>query len=277
MGRTDRNREIRRRRRAIYQVSEEAEVIPIEIAALADAQGLTAKQRFEAWAIASKKCSLVAYGSQRADLDYMFFSDENFKPQEIWPGCFHSFSGSRACLAVVGEEYFDIALARPAIKDRQFIERKDMLRNSPKPPVWICDPHGLSAKFSDAIRDTERDRMTDEEIVNMLRGYYVNLKFIQRKIFAGPLYARFLLLHSIEPTITQLCRQYDLRRGGVGKYKGRDAEKTFTVPRLKMICLRAPLDTFELAKELFGSVEMVKFWCKELGIPVPDFINKITW
>jgi hypothetical protein len=238
---------------------------------------MSAKEKFEQWAIDNGKVSLVAYGSQVADFDYMLFSDENFKAEEAFPGSFFSFSRGRACLVVSDDEYFDVALARPKMGDVQFVERRDMLRNSTKPFVWICDVHGLKDKFDVAIATSDRAKMTDEQITAMLRGYFVNLKFIQRKIFDGNLYGRFLLVHSVEPTIFQLARQYDLRRGGKGKWRGRDAERIFTPEQLKMMSLRAPLDPLELAKELFATSMMIKFWLHELAIPVPSFLDKITW
>jgi hypothetical protein len=237
---------------------------------------MTAKETFEAWAIANGKCSLVLYGSQKADTDYMFFSDEKFDSSVSFPGSMATFSGRRACLIISGTEFFDVALARPGIKDAQLVERRDMLRNSPTTPVWICDPHGVAEKLKFSPK-SKRNRMTDEQIVSLLEGFYINVRFVQRKVFSGPLYARFLLLHSAEPTLFQLARQYDLRREGKGKWKGRDAEKIFSPEQVKMMSLRSPLDCFELAKELYGSVHMVKFWCNELKIKVPDFLENITW
>jgi hypothetical protein len=238
----------------------------------------SAQAKFEQWAIDNGKNSLVCYGSGIADLDYMFFSDEKFDPKTVFPGCHYSFSGARAVLVIQGDEFFDISLNRPDVRDTYFTDRRDMLRNSPVPPRWVTDIHSLQERFSKSCAENPNlKRMSDDEILSMLHGYFVNLKFVYRKIPHGPLHARWLLIHSVEPTILQLSRQFDLRRGGKGKWKGRDTEKNFTPEQYQMLSLNAPLNSFEIAKELFASVEMVKYWCGELKIPVPDFLKNVTW
>lgn len=234
-------------------------------------------EKFEEWLKAEPLVkSAVSYGSRQSDLDYMVFLEGDktaINPALIWPGCVWN-GGGFGCLAIVGESMFDLSITRLPLQDSRFVKLADMLRNSEPEPVWVKDELGLADRVKGHIATNHRKTMTEEEILKMVRGLYINCKFLVPKIWKGSLYGRYLVAHALESTILNLAREADLRRGGKGLWKGRDAEKTFGPAELEMLTVNYTLDQTQLAESLVMARIQVRYWLKTMSIAVPEYLCK---
>lgn len=235
---------------------------------------MSAKEQLEAWLMAEPTVKAVcAYGSRRSDLDYMVFTENEIAPgrrfaEAIWEGSKYSH------LIIVGEEFFDISITLLPLEDSRFVKVSDMLRNSTPPPVWLKDELRLEELTAAHWREHERKRMSDEQILAMARSVYINKKFINRKISTGLLYARYLTAHCFEGHLFALAREVDLRRGGKGLWKGRDAETTWNKEELLMLTVNYPLDAEGLAESLSYLKIQTLYWLNRLNVPPPAYLCK---
>jgi hypothetical protein len=231
-------------------------------------------EKLSEWAEASK-ASLVAYGSRENDLDFMLFTPKGvkFSPATLWADCFCG-GGDGGWLCIVEDELLDISLfSGDKLEGQGLWMRADMLRNSEPPPSWICDHREMRPVIESWIQANPRKRMSDEEILNTVKWAYINLRFTEKKIPRGPLFGRFLFLHCVEPALLQLSRQYNLRAGGKGKWKGRDAETVLSPGQYSMTAFDPGLSTPKQLEACINARAALRFWLAELRIPCPTYLS----
>lgn len=235
---------------------------------------MTAKDKLEAWLVSEPTVkSVCSYGSRRSDLDYMVFAEKEIWPGKLFPDAI--WEGSRfSHLVIVGDEFFDVSVTLLPLHDLRFVKISDMLRNSEPPPIWLKDELRLEELTAAHWREHERKRMTNEQILAMARSIYINKKFIARKISSGLLYARYLTAHCFEGHLFAMAREVDLRRGGKGLWKGRDAETTWTKEELLMLTVNYPLDSNGLAESLSYLKIQTLYWLNRLNVPTPAYLCK---
>lgn len=220
------------------------------------------------WAT-DNRASLVLYGSRKSDLDYMLFAENPIAPlTTVFKG---QWVGKESCLCITPEnDYLDVSFIRMPFKDENFHLKYDMLRNSDPAPEWICDHYEIRERAVNFLISHKRKQTSDEEIQKHIRAYIVNVRFVERKVMgSNPLHGRYLIGRCIEPVIHGLIREYDLRRGGMGKWKGRDLESILSPGQLEMAIVDLTLTTKALALACVQSRYQVRYWLRELGIPEP--------
>jgi hypothetical protein len=230
---------------------------------------VTAVEKLEAWVkSAPGKIAVCAYGSRVSDLDYLAFGALTFDGNAVWGPEAKVAARGLSCLACVGEEFFDISFSKWPLAPRVLVAKGDYLRNSPVPPVWLRDDLGAEKIFAEWIASHPRDRFTDAQILTQVRHFAIDLKFVQRKARGG-IHGRYLLAHVVESFLLNLARQLDLRRGGIGRWRGKDFERTFSPGELELLSLGPVAD--ETAQQLacLKAVFAVKFFLAQLAIPEP--------
>ena len=230
-------------------------------------------QNLEKWA-SENEVTLISYGSRKNDLDYMLFKskDIKFPADELFPRSLKT-GGDQGFLICSEEGLIDISINEwPHKKEDDFWIRCDMLRNSEPQPIYISDKLSAKKVIDEFIASHDRKKMTDKEILAKVQWAYINLLFTDKKVASGALHGRWLLIHCIEPTLIELARQYNLRQGGKGKWKGRDVEKTLTPGQYTMTALNIPLQTEKQLEVCINVRACFRFWLNELQIPIPYYL-----
>jgi hypothetical protein len=234
---------------------------------------MSAEEEMERWMAAEPLVvAAIAYGSRKADLDYFVFIDKAtaLKPWEAFPkGTCLFISRSNGCL--IGKPArFDIAYRRMPLTQPILRQTIDMLRNCDNKNIRAVKQHPVVNKqLQDAINAyPQRFHRTDADILAYVRTLYVNWLFVNAKRKSNPLHVNYLVSHVLKQPIWELARQVDLRRGGMGKWRGRDYESTFDAGTLEM--LAAVDDETYIDK----TKECVLKLLKELQIEPPNYIKQ---
>lgn len=238
---------------------------------------MTARDKLEKFLVEAPEVKAACfYGSGRADLDYMIFTEKPLNPSKIWPEGIWQGSPN-GLLAIVGEEFFDLSVSLVPVDSARAVKLGDMLRNSEPAPHWFRDEEGdksYALTFAARWVVEERKRLNDAEILSLARALYINQRFIARKMGGGLHYVRGLIARGFEPNLFALAREVDLRRGGKGLYKGRDAATIWTPAELENMTVYYSLDEAELNEALVRIRRQTLFWLAQLKISVPAYLCK---